>query len=214
MFRPAFPDTETGNAERAVLVSLNRSAPHVSASLLKAKPQTLISGERGSAMPSVALRILVIGEFLPGTGDVLRRLSDRGWGARNVATLQDARHLLGTFDFDVVLASESLPDGRGYDIAAAVASHSRTLLVGVALSESCLWLPVVERGRYVLGKRGLNLQALESEMETLLASQARSFARETVREMVGKPSFMPERPGPQRATHARRKYRDRVVAPL
>jgi hypothetical protein len=165
-------------------------------------------------MPSIALRILVIGEFLPGTGEILQRLSGRGWGARSVATLQDARHLMGTFDFDVVLASERLPDGRGYDIAASVASHSRTLMVGVALTESCLWLPVVDRGRYVLGKRGLNVQALESEMEALLASQARSFARDSVREIVHKVAFMPERPGPQRVSHLRRKYRDRGVVPL
>jgi hypothetical protein len=165
-------------------------------------------------MPSIAMRILVIGEFLPGTSDVLRRLSLRGWGARTAPSLQDAGHLMGVFDFDVVLASESLPDGRGYDVAAAVVSHSRTLMVGVALSESCLWLPVVDRGRYVLGRRGLNLPALESEMETLLVSEARSFASDRVREIVHRPPSIPERPGPQRVSQGRRKYRDRGVMPL
>ena len=165
-------------------------------------------------MPAIAMRILVIGEFLPGTSEILRRLSGRGWGARKVPTLRDARDLLGTFDFDVVLASEALPDGRGYDVAESVALHSRTLMVGVALSESCLWLPVVDRGKHVLGKRALNVQALESEMETLLTSQAYGAASDAVREMVHKAPFMPERPSPQRATMMRRKYRDRDIVPL
>jgi hypothetical protein len=165
-------------------------------------------------MPAIAIRILVIGEFLRGTGQVLHRLADRGWGARKALTLRDARDLLATFDFDVVLASEALPDGRGYDVAESVASHSRTLMVGVALSESCLWLPVVERGKHVLGKRALNMQALESEMETLLASQAATFVADTVHEMVRKSPFMPEGPSPQHATPTRRKYRDRDIVPM
>jgi hypothetical protein len=87
-------------------------------------------------------------------------------------------------------------------------------MVGVALSESCLWLPVVDRGKHVLGKRALNAQALESEMENLLASQARSFADDTVREMVHKSPSLPEHPSPQRATPTRRRYRDRDIVPM
>jgi hypothetical protein len=99
---------------------------------------------------------------------MLARLSDRGFRSRTVETLRAARDLLGTFRFDVVLAAESVADGRGYDLAEIVARRSGTLLVGVALSESWLWLPVVERGNYVLGRRALNPRALEMELDLVL----------------------------------------------
>jgi hypothetical protein len=99
---------------------------------------------------------------------MLARLSDRGFGSRVVETLRDARDLLGTFRFDVVLAAEMLADGRGYDLAEIVARRSGTLLVSVALSASCLWLPVVERGVNVLGRRALNARALEVELDFVL----------------------------------------------
>jgi hypothetical protein len=99
---------------------------------------------------------------------MLARLSDRGFRSRTVETLRAARDLLGTFRFDVVLAAESVADGRGYDLAEIVARRSGTLLVGVALSESWLWLPVVERGALVLGRRALNPRALEVELDLVL----------------------------------------------
>jgi DNA-binding response OmpR family regulator len=166
-------------------------------------------------MAATAMRILVIGEILRGTGEILRRLSVRGWGYRVVPTLREARDLLATFDFDAVLASEALPDGRGYDAADSVISHHRSLLVAVALSETCLWLPVIDRGNNVLGKRALNMQTLESELEMILtSSQARVIARDVLKEMPARPRFSPDHPGPQRPGMVRRKYRDRDILPL
>jgi len=119
-------------------------------------------------MPVAAMRILITGRPGPGTDAILARLTARGCGSHAAETLREARDMLGTFRFDVVLAAESLPDGRGYELAEAVARRSGTLLVGVALSESCLWLPVVERGDYVLGLRAVNSQALELELDLIL----------------------------------------------
>jgi DNA-binding response OmpR family regulator len=131
-----------------------------------------LCAEGRNTMTVIAMRILVVGTPSAGTVEILRRFSDRGWGSRQVLTVQKAQDLLETFDFDIVLATETLPDGRGYDVAAPIERHSRTLLVGVALSESCLWLPVVERGVSVLGRRALNAQMLEAEMERLLLRSA------------------------------------------
>jgi hypothetical protein len=119
-------------------------------------------------VPGTVMRILIAGTPAAGTNAMLARLSDRGFGSRVVETLRDARDLLGTFRFDVILAAESLADGRGYDLAEIVARRSGTLLVGVALSESCLWLPVVERGVNVLGRRALNARSLEVELDFVL----------------------------------------------
>ncbi len=119
-------------------------------------------------MPATAMRILITGTPAPGTNAMLARLTARGFGSRSVETIRAAQDLLETFRFDVVLAAESLADGRGYDLADIVARRGGTLLVGVALSETCLWLPVVERGALVLGRRALNARALEVELDLVL----------------------------------------------
>jgi hypothetical protein len=129
-------------------------------------------------MSAIGMRILMIGKPSDSTTATLRRLGTRGWGARNVEKLAEARELMETYRFDLVLASESLADGSGYDIREFVTQQGGTLLVSVALSESCLWLPVVEWGVKVLGNRALNAAMLESEAEMLLSVQ-RNDKKET-----------------------------------
>jgi DNA-binding response OmpR family regulator len=104
---------------------------------------------------------------------MLSRLASQGWIAETAENLARARSVLKLFRLDVVLCEENLPDGRGYDLADSVAAQSSTLLVSVALSESCLWLPVIERGERSLGKRALTPQVLEFEVETILSGAHR-----------------------------------------
>lgn len=132
-------------------------------------------------MPSSALRILVVGSHLASTNAVLRRLLFRGWASYAVDTLSQAQSVLRTIQFDIVLASEHLPDGRGYDLTASVAQSSGTLLVCVALSENCLWLPVLEEGTRVLGDRAINSNGLEHDMERLLASSSHKRSSDSQR---------------------------------
>jgi DNA-binding NtrC family response regulator len=160
-------------------------------------------------MSVTSMRILVIGDLLPGTGQVLHHLTNARSVTRIVHNLREARDLLTTFDFHVVLASEVLPDGRGYDLAESVLRRSRTLIVGVALSESSLWLPVVFRGVNVLGRRALSPDMLEAEMKDLLGMRSLDSQRKAVREIVRRPSFVPAAPAMQRASLMRRKFRDR-----
>jgi hypothetical protein len=133
-------------------------------------------------MAALRMRILVVGAPSRGTQSTLSRLAICGWGSRTVATLREAEVLVNTFRFDMVLATESLPDGRAYAMTQMVARQSGTLIVGIALSESCLWLPVVELGRRVLGARALNPEQLEREAEKVLRAsepkQLRAFAPE------------------------------------
>jgi hypothetical protein len=130
-------------------------------------------------MSAMGMRILVIGTSTFDTTGMFNRLERRGWGACVVSTLREGRDLLRRYKFDLVLSAEVLPEGRGYDISDAVAKQSGTLLVGIALSESWLWLPVVEFGRKVLGKRALNLGLLESEARELLGKGDAYTAGET-----------------------------------
>lgn len=172
-----------------------------------------------------SLPILVVGDLLPGTGEILRRFSSAGWGWRQVRKVREARDLLLTVDPHIVLAAEVLPDGRGYDLAETAARHARTLIVGVALSETCLWLPVVYRGVNVLGRRALPPEALEAEMKDLLGMRAAAASAGVVGEIYHRTPFVPAAdaaaaggPGPQSqrtdvpgrpASFLRRRYRDK-----
>jgi len=124
-------------------------------------------------MPAITIRILVAGMPSESTTAILSRLATHGWGARRVATLQQAREELESVAFDVALASETLQDGLGYELASGVARQGATLFVGVALSESALWLPVIERGTRVLGTPGIHPRVLLQEMESLLGERDR-----------------------------------------
>jgi len=174
-----------------------------------------------------SLRILVIGDLLPGTGAILRRFSLAGLASRPARNLSEAREMLAAFDFDVVFAAEVLSDGRGYDLAEQISRRAGTLIVAVPLSETCLWLPVVYRGVNVLGRRALSAAALEAEMEELLSPLPVDGSRAAVREIGRRTPLAPAaparsalRPGPHRAglparsaNMLRRRYRDRDKLP-
>jgi hypothetical protein len=120
-------------------------------------------------MPASLMRVLVVGPVALDTAATLERLARHNWGSYAVDSLSEAKSVFKTLRFDVVLAAESLSDGRGYELAAAAADFSATLLVSVTLSESSLWLPVVYCGDNVLGQRALNARMLELELEFLLS---------------------------------------------
>jgi hypothetical protein len=130
-------------------------------------------------VPVPALRILVVGAPLHSTDAILARMTQHGWGSYGVDSLAEANDILKTIQFDIVLASEHVPDGLGYDLTEEVVNRTVSLLVCVNLSESCIWLPVVADGVRVLGKRAVNAHTLELEIETVLARAAKRRTGET-----------------------------------
>ena len=128
-------------------------------------------------MAGTTMRILFVGKPSPHTDAVLARLRRKNFESHVVETLREAQELLPTYRFDVVLAPEYLPDGRGYELTAPVARRSCTLLIAISLSETWLWLPVVERGAKVIGDRAVPANLLEPELEELLSERARENSR-------------------------------------
>jgi hypothetical protein len=119
-------------------------------------------------MFATPVRVLVVGLTSPNTQATLERWKRAGWGSHMVSSVQEAQTVLKTIRFKVILAAESVRDGSGYELAALVARQSGNLFISVALSETCLWLPVIERGVRSLGKRAINSWVLESEVEGVL----------------------------------------------
>jgi hypothetical protein len=119
-------------------------------------------------MSTSVVRILVVGPNTSSTLRTISQLSRAGWGSHCVASLREAETVLKTIQFKVVLSAEYLPDGTGYDMAALIERQCGSLFIGVSLSETCLWLPVVEQGIRSLGKRALNPESLDVELQDLL----------------------------------------------
>jgi hypothetical protein len=115
-----------------------------------------------------SVQILTVGPTTLNTLATLRRLVRSGWSSHSVATIGEAETVLKTIRFNVVLAAEKLADGVGYDLAPIIGRQGGTLYIGVSLSETCLWLPVVERGVRSLGERAMNSAVLESEVAEVL----------------------------------------------
>jgi hypothetical protein len=102
-----------------------------------------------------------------------------------VTSLRDAHIVLQTIRFPLVLAAEKLEDGTGYELTDWATKQELTLIVGLQLTETLLWLPVVEGGRRSLGSRALNPIMLEGEIERMLAEMdsARVLAGAREREL-------------------------------
>jgi hypothetical protein len=120
-------------------------------------------------MATASIQILIVGNPAASTSRLIFQLTARGSLAKHANTVAEAKSLLDGFRFAVVLARETLPDGRGYDLARMIAGQGGNLFVGVPLSEM-LWLPVVERGSMVLGQRALNASVFENEVEIALGA--------------------------------------------
>src|ERR1700690_831354 len=119
-------------------------------------------------MPIKALRILLVGPASSRTLSALESFERNGWTSFSVETVAEATLLLRTIRFDIVLAQEVLPDGRGYELTKPVIECSGSLLVSVALSESCLWLLAAEHGVNSLGERAISPGMLGWEINGLL----------------------------------------------
>lgn len=128
-------------------------------------------------MTTIAVRILFTGKSSTQTNAILTRLGKRGLGSYGVDTVSESKTLMETFRFDVVLALENVSDGRGYDLADAVKEGGNSLLVGIELSDTHLWLPAVYHGKNVLGECAINSEMIERELGSLLRASERAPGR-------------------------------------
>jgi hypothetical protein len=128
-------------------------------------------------MSAATVCILVVGNSTASTESTLKSLARCGWESHAVKSVREAETVLRTIRYSLTLAAEKLSGGTGYDLAALIAQQSGNLFISVRLSETCLWLPVVERGVRSLGQRALNSLALATEVASILRSADTAVAR-------------------------------------
>ncbi len=78
------------------------------------------------------MRILLVEDHEASRSTLHRLLSRRGHTVATAASLAQARHLAGSFIFDIVVSDLGLPDGSGHDLMREL--RERHQLCGIALS--------------------------------------------------------------------------------
>jgi hypothetical protein len=119
-------------------------------------------------MSAAAVRILVVGNSTTSTASTLKDLARSGGDSHSVETVREAGEVLRTIRFQLTLAADKLSDGTGYELVTLIARQLGNLFISVSLSETCLWLPAVEKGMRSLGQRALNPLTLATEAEMIL----------------------------------------------
>ncbi|MGH9746934.1 MAG: hypothetical protein ACRD59_12600 [Candidatus Acidiferrales bacterium] len=121
-------------------------------------------------------RVLVVGLAGSRLGPLIDRLGRDGWGSYSVDSIAEARTVLRTLQFDVILATEHLIDGTGYELSQEIARRSASLFVEVSLSKGHVWLPVVERGTRTMGESAFELAELDWELKRIFSDSATLYS--------------------------------------
>lgn len=95
--------------------------------------------------------VLLVGKRMSGASRLADWLERLGCEYRITASYQEARTLLETRRFDVVLSETDLPDGNAYGLISTVIGSPTSLFFCLAVEDSYWWLPAVAQGRECWG---------------------------------------------------------------
>src|SRR5712691_3840784 len=99
--------------------------------------------------------VLLVGKKISRGSRLAEWLQGLGWEYHITASFQEARTLLETRRFDLVLSETDLPDGNAYGLISTVTGSPTSLFFCLAVEDSYWWLPAVTQGRECLGAPAL-----------------------------------------------------------
>ena len=99
--------------------------------------------------------VLLVGNNMSRAFRLVEWLQSLGCEYHIAASFQEARTLLETRRFDVVLSETDLSDGNAYGLISAVTGSPTSLFFCLAVEHSYWWLPAVTQGRECLGAPAL-----------------------------------------------------------
>src|SRR5207302_7826141 len=124
--------------------------------------------------------VLLVGNDMSRAFRLVELLRSLGCEYPIAASYQEARTLLETHRFDVVLSEISLPDGNAYRLIASVRDSPASLFFCLAVEDSYWWLPAVTQGRECLGVAALrpadDVELLQERLFELAAASRARFA--------------------------------------
>src|SRR5712692_6737979 len=99
--------------------------------------------------------VLLVGKKMSGGSRLAERLQGLRCKYHITASYQEARKLLETRRFDVVLSETDLSNGNAYGLISAVTGSPTSLFFCLAVEDCYWWLPAVRQGRECLGAPAL-----------------------------------------------------------
>src|SRR3989441_7970830 len=128
---------------------------------------------------------LLVGNNMSRALRLVEWLQSLGCEYHIAASYQEARTLLETHRFDVVLSEISLPDGNAYRLIASVRDSPASLFFCLAVEDSYWWLPAVTQGRECLGVPALRpAEFAEILQETLFELTAAAVTSRPLRSQM------------------------------
>lgn len=91
--------------------------------------------------------VLLVGESLNQYSDLARRLTSWGGDCRFVASYKQVYALPGQQTFELVISGMNLVDGSVLRLIPLLEGTPSSLFCFHPIEDSCLWIPIVERGQ-------------------------------------------------------------------
>ena len=95
--------------------------------------------------------VLLVGESLNQYSHLAQRLTSWGGECRFAISHKDVCALVGQQTFELVISEMNLVDGSALGMIPLLEGSPTSLFCFHPIEDSCLWIPVVERGQICLG---------------------------------------------------------------
>ena len=138
-------------------------------------------------MRAKPIMMLVVGETARSSANALEWLelatqltSSLGRGAlyQFSRSYVEAREMIRSTPFDVVLSEYQLPDRTAFPLLDCLEGSSATLFFSRRVEDGSLWLKMLERGRRCVGAPILRSRDLPEALQTLLEAAVEPVERE------------------------------------
>jgi CheY-like chemotaxis protein len=116
------------------------------------------------------ISVLLVGETPSSSRRLLQWLSPRSCCCQFAQSCQDARNLVSSAQFDLVISQYQLSDRTAFPLLDWLAGSPATLFFSTRVEGGYLWLKMLERGKRCVGAPVLRqnsfLEALSTELDT------------------------------------------------
>ena len=99
--------------------------------------------------------VLLVGESLTQYSHLAQRLTSWGGECRCAISHKEVYALLGQQTFEVVISGMNLVDGSALRMIPLLDGSASSLFCFLPIEDSCLWIPIVERGHICWGAPAL-----------------------------------------------------------
>jgi CheY-like chemotaxis protein len=116
------------------------------------------------------IMVLLVGESVRRSPQLVQWLERRGCNCRFAPSYRDACNVISWTRFDLVLSQYQLPDRTAFPLLEWLAGSPATLLFSARVENGFLWLKMLERGKRCVGVPALRSSALIAALDKALTS--------------------------------------------